>query len=154
MYKDKLNRQAMGLLAGYLLQFIAGITLNLFVTVPNNHPGSSGNDYFTRSWHSLIWSISGSGGWILSFHALLALILVLGSVSLSIFAFLANNKTWKIAGSVAALLTVGAFFNGMSFIDFNKNISSMIMAVCWIGAVTSLGVGLLNCVNRASNRMK
>jgi hypothetical protein len=143
MDSSKLNRQAIVLLIGYLLQFLAGMTLNLFVTIPNNHPGNSGNNYFTRSWHSLIWSISGSGGWILAFHVILALFLVLGSISLFVFAVISHKKVWIINGGLAATLTLGAFFNGMSFIDFNKDVSSMIMAVCWSGAVAAIITGLL-----------
>jgi len=150
MQKDKLNRQAIGILAGYLLQFIAGIILNLFVTLPNSHPGDSGDNYFARSWHSLVWSMSGSGGWTLSFHAILALLLVLGSSSLAAIAIMKKDKSWRIAGSIAALLTIGAFFNGMSFIDFNKDVSSLIMAVCWVGAVSSLVIGLLISVAKPS----
>lgn len=143
MINSKLGRQGIGLLVGYILQFLAGMTLNLFVTIPSNHPGSAGSNYFARSWHSLMWSLSGHGGWVLSFHVILALLLVVGSISLFIFALISHDKIWSITGGVAALLTLGAFFNGMSFIDFNKDLSSMIMAVCWIGAVAALIVGLV-----------
>jgi hypothetical protein len=143
MRETKFNKQAIGLLGGYLLQFLAGMFLNLFVTIPNKHPGSSGNNYFSRSFHSLVWSLSGSGGWVLSFHVWLALLLVLGSLSLFVMACMAHSTSWSIYGGIAALLSLGAFFNGMSFIDFNKDISSMIMAMCWIGAVAVLVLGLL-----------
>jgi hypothetical protein len=143
MDSSKLRRQSSGILAGYMLQFVAGMLLNLFVTIPSTHPGSSGKDYFTRSWHSLVWTLSSHGGWQLAFHVYLALFLVLGSISLFVRAYLQHDKNWSIAGGVAALFTIGAFFNGLSFIDFNKNISSMIMAVCWLAAVSALIFGLV-----------
>jgi len=31
----------------------------------------------------------------------------------------------ELADGIAALLTIGVFFNGLSFVDYNKNISSM-----------------------------
>ncbi|MGH7141926.1 MAG: hypothetical protein ACREF5_00375 [Candidatus Saccharimonadales bacterium] len=143
MKNVEFNQRAIALLGGYLLQFLAGMFLNLFVTIPSKHPGSSGDNYLGRSFHSLVWSLSGSGGWVLSFHAGLALLLVLGSLSLFVMALIAHSRLWSVSGGIAALLTLGAFFNGLSFIDFNKNISSMIMAICWVGAVSVLVLGLL-----------
>lgn len=138
MDKLKIRIHAQVLLIAYALQFLAGMLLNLFVKIPQSHPGDSGSDYFARSTHSLIWSLSGGGGWELAFHAYLAVGLVLGSISLFIKSMVAASKQWQIASGLAAIFTLGAFFNGLSFIDFNKNISSMIMAICWLVAVASL----------------
>ncbi|HWZ65169.1 MAG TPA: hypothetical protein VNX65_00040 [Patescibacteria group bacterium] len=147
----KLRRHAIGLLAGYVLQFLAGMVLNLFVTIPETHPGSSGPEYFSRSFHSLIWALSGQGGWPLAFHAYLALALVLASAGLLINSILQRSKIWTIVGSVAALFTLTAFFNGMSFVDYNKNFSSMIMATCWMIAVGAVIYGLVVDRSRKSD---
>ena len=138
MSSTKLKRQAIGLLVGYALQFLVGMLLNLFVTIPDKHPGDSGSNYFARSWHSLVWTLSGHGGWTLAFHVYLGCVLALGSISLFIGALMQRSRRWSVAGGVAALFTIGAFFNGLSFIDFNKDISSMTMATCWLAAVSSL----------------
>src|SRR5665213_1655489 len=114
MRVERLRRQGTGLLCGYALQFLAGMLLNLFVTIPNTHPGSTGSEYFSRSAHSLGWTLSGGGGWELAFHVYLGLLLVVGSISLFIFAMQIHNKSWSIAGGIAAVLTLGAFFNGLS----------------------------------------
>jgi hypothetical protein len=143
MTNKKLRLQAIGLLCGYALQFLAGMLLNLFITIPDTHPGSSDSNYFSSSSHSLAWILSGSSGWELTFHTYLGLLLVIGSIGLLIRALLLNNKNWVIVGGVTAALTIGAFFNGLSFVDFNKNISSMIMATCWLGAVGAVIVGLV-----------
>lgn len=137
------NRHAIGLLAGYGLQFLAGMTLNLFVAIPDSHPGSTGGDYFIRSWHSLAWSMS-DGGWLLASHAGLAPLLVLGSVAQFVLAAVFHNKLWNIAGGLAALFTIGGFFNGLSFVDYNEDTSSLIMAV------TLLVVGLLLAGRKAA----
>ena len=143
MNSSKLRKQALGLLARYGLQFLAGMLLNLFITIPATHPGSSGSEYFSRSWNSLIWALSGQGGWELVFHVYLALLLVLGSIALFIRAAAEeHNKNWSIAGGVAALFTVGAFFNGLSFVNYNNSVSSMIMATCWLVAVGALIFGV------------
>ena len=36
------------------------------------------------------------------------------------------------------MFTLGALFNGMSFMDYNEEPSSAIMADCWLTAVTAL----------------
>jgi hypothetical protein len=154
MNDEKLRPQAAGILAGYVIQFLAGMLLNLFVTIPNSHPGSSGSMYFSRSFHSLVWTMSGAGGWVLGFHVYLGILLVIGSTFLCINAYFLRDKKWSVVGGIAALLTIGALFNGLSFVNYNKNISSMIMAVCWLGAVGSITYGLVNfkSININNNR--
>jgi hypothetical protein len=149
MKNDDVRPHAIGLLFGYGLQFLAGMLLNLFVTIPKKHPGSSGSNYFGQSSHSLIWTLSGGGGWELAVHVYLAILLVLGSLSFFVRAMILHDKSWAIAGGLAALFTLGAFFNGLSFVDFNKDVSSMIMATCWLVAVSSLTYGLLNAAGDA-----
>lgn len=152
MGSPKLRMQALGLLIGYGLQFLAGMLLNLFVTIEVTHPGSTGSEYFSRSWHSFVWSLSGHGGWELSFHAYLALLLVLGSIALFVRATVMRNKGWAITGGISALFTLGAFFNGMSFVDYNKDISSMIMATCWLVAVGTLVFGISKFSNQSAKK--
>lgn len=138
MDDTKVRRQSIGLLGGYALQFLAGMLLNLFVTIPANHPGRNASNYFIGGLHGLVWALSGHGGWELTFHVYLAVLLVFGCVSLFILALMQHNKNWAIAGGVAALFTIGAFLNGLSFINYSHNISSMIMAICWLIAVGAL----------------
>lgn len=99
-------------------------------------------NYFGGGWHSLGWALSGHRGWELSFHVYLAVLLVLGSTSLFIRAMVEHDKNWSIVGAIAVLFTIGAFFNGLSFINYNHNLNSMIMATRWLAAVVSLTFGL------------
>jgi hypothetical protein len=133
----RLRRQASGLLVGYALEFFAGIALNLFVQLSGKHPGANDAAYFGGALHGLGWALSG-GGWTLAFHVYLGVILVLGSVSLSIMSTLLGTKKWIIASAIAALTTIGALFNGLSFINYGHDVSSLIMASCWLAAVGSL----------------
>lgn len=152
MDNSKLHLQSIGLLIGYGLQFLAGMLLNLFVTIPTNHPGRNASNYFSGGLHGLVWALAGHGGWELSFHVYLAVLLVFGSVSLFIRAVVERNKNWSIVGAIAALFTIGAFFNGLSFINYNHNISSMIMATCWLGAVGSLVFGVARLTDKPTKR--
>ena len=140
---NHLRRQATGLLIGYAVQFLAGMTLNLFITISPNHPGTTGNDYFMRAGQGLLWALSGSGGLALAIHASIALLLVLGSLSLFAAGLQQKDRVWSWCGGVAALFTLGALFNGLSFISYSHDFSSMIMATCWLVAVGTLVYGLL-----------
>ncbi|MGH7195845.1 MAG: hypothetical protein ACREGA_03640 [Candidatus Saccharimonadales bacterium] len=137
-----LRGHALGLLTLLGLQFLAGMTLNLFINLAAARPGTSGGNYFIRDWHSLVWALSGSGGAALAIHAYLALAIVLGCLALLIRGLKLHDKIWAWAGGVAALFTIGALFNGLSFLDYNQDFSSMIMASAWLIAVGSLIVGL------------
>lgn len=142
---SKLHLQSIGLLVGYGLQFLAGMLLNLFVTIPTHHPGSNASNYFGGGFHGLVWALSGHGGWELAFHVYLAVVLVAGSVSLLIMALNQHDRSWKIASGVTALFTIGALFNGLSFINYNHDINSMIMATCWLVAVGTLVFAIAKC---------
>lgn len=152
MDSSKLRLQSVDLIIGYVLQFLAGMLLNLFVTIPKNHPGRNATNYFSGGAHGLVWALVDHGGWELSFHVYLAVFLVLGSISLFIRAVAEHNKNWSIVGAIAALFTIGAFFNGLSFINYNHNISSMIMAICWLVAVGSLVFGITKFDKRTTTK--
>lgn len=136
-----LQRHAGGLLVGYGVQFLAGMTLNLFVTLPKAHPGTQGSDYFLRSSHSLTWALSGVGGLALAIHVYIAVALLAGSAALLVRSIKAHKQSWVWSGGVATFFTLGALFNGLSFVDYNQDVSSMIMASCWLIAVSALVVG-------------
>ncbi|MGH7237361.1 MAG: hypothetical protein ACREGF_02395 [Candidatus Saccharimonadales bacterium] len=129
-----LRGHALGMLTLLGLQFLAGMTLNLFIKLPAAHPGTSGGNYFASDWHSLVWALSTSGGAALAIHAYLALAIVLGCLTLLIRGLKLHDKTWAWAGGAATLFTLGALFNGLSFLDYNQDFSSMIMAVTWLAA--------------------
>lgn len=130
--------QAIALLIAFGVQFALGMLLNLFVELPKTHPGSSGDEYFSRSFTSLGWALSGGAGPALLAHAWLALLLALGALALFIRCLVGRVRGWRWLTGVAALFTVGAFFNGMSFVDYGEDFSSAIMAGCWLIAVTLL----------------
>ena len=117
--------------------------LNLFVNLPKAHPGASGNEYFSRSSHSLLWVLTNGGGISLTIHAYVAIALLLGAIALFVRSIAARNKSWIWTSGIAAFFTIGALLNGLSFVDYNENFSSMIMAICWFVAVGSIVAGLL-----------
>lgn len=134
--------QAIALLIAFGVQFALGMLLNLFVQLPKTHPGSTGGEYFSRSFTSLGWALSGGGGPWLFVHAGLGLLLALATLALFIGCLARRVRGWRWLTGVAALFTVGAFFNGMSFVDYGEDFSSAIMAGCWLIAVTLLVVAV------------
>ena len=138
----RIKKQGSGLLIGYAIQFIAGMTLNLFVTISKPHPGYKASNYFVGIFHALIWSLDGNGGLALAIHAYLAIILVLGSLSLLATSIKFGLPKWIWLSVIAAVFTIGALFNGLSYVNYGHNISSMIMACCWLVAVSAIVFGL------------
>ena len=143
MDKLHLRRLAIALLIWYAVQFAAGMTVNLFVKLPTTHPGTTGGEYFGRSGASLLWALSGAGGPALLIHTWIAFFLVIGAIALFVQSLRSGGRGWRWASGIAALFTLGALFNGMSFVDYNEEFSSAIMAGCWLVAVTALAVPLV-----------
>lgn len=139
--QTKLRLQSIGLLSMLALQFILGMILNLFVTLPNKHPGQMGN-YFVRSGHSFAWAISFGGGVALFLHVLIAVGLLTGSIAFVVRAAKAHSKRWLWVSSVGLLGIFTAFSHGLAFLDFNKDIDSFIMAMGYIVATVSYVAGI------------
>ncbi|HVU59557.1 MAG TPA: hypothetical protein VHC98_01835 [Candidatus Saccharimonadales bacterium] len=134
------RKQTLGLLVGYGLQFLAGMLLNLFVTVAAVHPGTQAGEFFGGAARALGWALSGQGGWELAVHAYLAIALVLGTLSLCYSSVLMRSRRWIICSIIAAFFTMGALFNGLSFINYNHDVNSMVMASCWLISVGAIVV--------------
>lgn len=127
----------MGLLWLFGLQFVAGMTLNLFVKLPATVPGANGG-YFSNSWANFLWAVRGEGGPALMAHALLGTLLFLGTLAFFLICLAAKAHGWRWPSGIASLFTLAALFNGLSFVDYGHDFSSMIMASCWLVAVSLL----------------
>jgi hypothetical protein len=141
----------LGLLA---IQFILGMILNLFVVLPTVHPGSTGDEYFSRSWTSLMWALSLQGGVPLFLHATMGAVIFLFALAGFVVVLAQRARGWRWAWGLTALFTFGAFFNGMSFVDYGEDFSSAIMAGCWLGAVISLVTALIADSARRERRAR
>lgn len=128
---------SIGMLVLLALQFVFGMLANLFVTIPASHPGSSGSDYLSQSVSSLGWALSNSGG-VVETHAGLGLLIVISMVALFIRTLLTRKRSLIWLSLVATLAAIGAFINGLSFVDYGYDFSSFIMALCWLIAVLSI----------------
>ncbi|MEC5170929.1 hypothetical protein RCH11_003429 [Glaciihabitans sp. GrIS 2.15] len=125
------------------MQFAASMTVNLFVKLPITHPGTTGGKDFGRSGANLLWALSGTGGPSLLIHTWIAFSLVIGAIALFVQSLPSGGRRWRWASGIAALLTLRALFNGMSFMDCNKEFNPAIMAGCRLIVVTTLAVPLV-----------
>ena len=127
---------AFGLLVALLVQFGLGMYVNLFSTIPLNHPGHGANDFFAGSYHSVAWAeTSPHAPLILAFHGGLGLLLVLGSLWLAVLAIRGRRAGIVWAAVLGALFILGAGFNGASFLNYNKDANSFVMALLFAAAV-------------------
>ncbi len=121
-----------------LLQYLAGMAVNLFVKLPDQHPGTGASEYFGGVVAGVSWAVL-SGGILLTVHAVLGLLLVLMSAGLLVLSVRAGERGQIRACSVAALAIVGAGFNGAAqlrerfqFHDHGRTLGTGCRVVrCW-----------------------
>lgn len=142
------RRTSVGLIIALIAQFLIGMLVNLFVTIPDRHPGSQPAEYFAGSLQSVTWAIS-SGPGLLVAHVGLGLILGIGSLALIIRVRALGRRRLTVAAVLGFLFIVGAGFNGASFLDFNEDYSSMIMATLFAAALLCY-VGILSWLAEAA----
>jgi len=138
--KDRRTRAArgwaFGLLIALLVQFGLGMYVNLFASIPLNHPGHGANNFFAGSYHSVAWAeTSPHSPVILAVHAGLGLLLVLGSLWLAVLAIRGRRAGFVWAAVLGALFILGAGFNGASFLNYNEDANSYVMALLFALAV-------------------
>jgi hypothetical protein len=129
-----MRRMVLGAAVLVVVQSAIGMVVNLFVSIPPHHSGANPANFLTGSFHSLVWAI-GHGTFALVVHAVLGLALVIIAISVTVRAISLRRRsltTWSI---LAVLFIIGAGFNGMSFLDFNLNVNSLIMALLALSSV-------------------
>jgi hypothetical protein len=118
-----------------IAQTAVGMVVNLYVTVPAHHPGAQPASYFTGSLHSITWAI-GHGALALAIHASLGIAIVAIAIWVAVHAARLRSPGVALTSVLAAGLVIGAGFNGASFVDFNHTVSSLLMALLALGALS------------------
>lgn len=129
----EVRRLSLVLIGLCLIQFLLGMVLNLFVAITRHHPGARGSDYFGRAFQSVLWAVSHGG--FLAFHVGLGLLLFLASLRLAAAVFGVPGSGVRTVGVLGAVSVLAAGINGASFLNFNEDFSSMIMASLFAVAV-------------------
>jgi hypothetical protein len=123
------------------IQLLIGVYVNLFVTIPKKHPGTDAPGYFSGVVQSVMWAVF-QGGTSVAAHAVLGLLLVLSALVVLVCAVASRRGSWIVAGIIGLFATLGAGFNGASFLIFHEDISSMIMSIGFAVAVVAYAAAL------------
>lgn len=124
-----------------LIQFLLGMTVNLFVKIPDNHPGANPPEYFTGVVQSVSWATASGGLWLAS-HAGMGLLLVIVALVAVVLSLGSRSRAAHWSSIVGFIAIAGAGFNGGSFLNYAEDFSSMIMASLWAVALGSYLVGI------------
>jgi hypothetical protein len=135
------RRLVLGAGVAVLAQTGIGMVVNLYAKIPARHPGAHPSSYFTGSARSVEWAIS-HGAAALAIHATLGLVVVVLAIAVALSAVRGANRAVKIWLILAAGLVIGAGFNGASFLDFNHDASSLLMALLALGSVVCYTIAL------------
>jgi hypothetical protein len=136
-----LRRMTLGIAALVVVQTAVGMIVNLYVTVPAHHPGAQPANYLTGSLRSIAWAI-GHGALALAIHASLGIAIVAIAIWVAVRAATLRSGWVTLTSILGAALVIGAAFNGASFVDFNHDVSSLIMALLALGALSCYLVAL------------
>jgi len=122
-------------------QFLLGMAVNLFVKIPDQHPGANPPEYFSGVAQSVTWAIL-HGNVLLAIHGGFGLVLVVAAVGTLVQA-IGDRRRGIVVSAVFGLIGVlGAGFNGGSFLNYHQDFSSMLMATGFAIAVVAYSVGL------------
>ncbi len=137
----RLRRMVLAVIVLVLVQSWIGMDVNLYVAIPAQHPGARPASYFGGSVRSIAWAVA-HGAPALVVHAVLGLALAVLVIGVAVYAIRLGRRPIAAWSVLAGLLVIGAGFNGASFLDFNNNISSLIMALLALGAVACYSAAL------------
>src|SRR5258708_16238641 len=124
--REQMRSQFLGTLILLIIQFLLGMALNLFVTIPTNHPGANPPEYFGGVVQSVTWAIL-HGHVLLIIHASLGLLLVLNALGLLLAAIRARARDLITVASFGLLAGLAVGLNARSLLNHNQDFSSMLM---------------------------
>jgi hypothetical protein len=140
----KLQRLLLGAIVLVLVQAGIGMSVSLYVTVPSRHPGAHPGTYLRGSLDSVSWAIV-HGPFALGAHVMFGLALVVVMALLALHAIRSGDRAVGAWSSLGGLFVIGAAFNGASFLDYNENISSLIMALLAFASIGCYAAALFCC---------
>lgn len=121
-------------------EFLIGIVVNLFVTVPDQHPGTNAPEYFSGVAEGVFWAL-GNAVAGLRLHVIVGLLLFLTSIWLLVLA-IASRRRGRIVVTIVGLLGImAAGFNGASFMNYGHDFSSLLMAIGFLLAAIAYVIG-------------
>jgi hypothetical protein len=138
-----MRRRTLGTLVFLAVQFLVGMAINLFASIPDNHPGAAAGDYFSGAFASVVWTFS-SGIAVLITHVVIGFLLLFNAIELIVRARRSGLRgaTWLASLGLFGILVSG--LNGASFLTFHQDFSSMLMSTGF--AISLVAYGALAAV--------
>src|SRR6202011_4954359 len=125
--KEAAFRRTLGVvLAMLIVQFVLGMAVTLFVTIPSNHPGANPPEYFGGVVTSVTWAILHGGLW-LTLHAAWGLVLVLAALGTLVQAIRLGGGGRITLAALGFVGVLGAGFNGGSFLNYHADYSLLLV---------------------------
>jgi hypothetical protein len=128
------RRISLGMMVALLVQYVLGMVVNLYVTVPARDHGGG---IFTA-----IGRAFANGPAALASHAGLGLLIVAGTISLVVRSVLSRRRALIWLSAVTLLAVLGAAVNGAAFVDSGSNGPSLGMAILTGVALLCLALSL------------
>lgn len=122
------------------IQFLIGMVANLFIQVPNVHPGTGSSNYFVGVVQGVAWALVHSELWLL-LHVVVGLLLGIAAFTLLGLAIASRQRAWIVTSILGWIGVIGAGFNGASFLNYGHNFSSLLMSIGFLLAVVSYAIG-------------
>lgn len=124
------------------VQLVAGTVTQVYLTIPKDHPGSSGGGYFGQSQRSLSWALAHSAPW-LQLHTGLGLLLVLLALVILAVAVVTLRGGLFFSSLLGLIGIAGAGAAGAAYLDFNQNLDTLLMTIGLALAVVAYTWALL-----------
>ena len=134
-----------------VIQYLLGMAVNLYVSLPGRHPGVGASNYFAGVASGLAWVIPDGPAWAAA-HAAFGLALVLAAFAAIALTRRQGSRLATAMSVLGALAILGAGFNGASFLNYGHAFSSMIMAGLWALALACYITGMFLAARRLVQR--
>jgi hypothetical protein len=119
---------ALAMLLLLLAQFLLGMFVNLFISIPSSHPGAS-QDLVRGAVLGVGWAMVG-GAPALAVHTAVGFLLTAGSVALLLGAIAQGRRRALVVTTAFGLLGVlGAGLNGIGFLNYTVDKTTYLMSV-------------------------
>ena len=122
-------------------QFLVGMAVNLFVMIPKHHPGARPPEYFSGAAQSVTWALAGSGQPWLVVHVVLGVLVGVLAILLLVAALRSGRRRYAVASAFGMAGVIAAGFNGASFLNYDEDLSSMLMSVGFALALAAYVIG-------------
>jgi hypothetical protein len=131
-----------GACALLLIQYLLGMVVNVYVVLPDRHPGAGAGDYFSGAAAGLAWVVADGPAWAAA-HAAFGMALAALALAAVLLSWRRGGTGARVASVLGALAIIGAGFNGVSFVNYGHAFSSLIMAGLWALALACYLTGAL-----------